>query len=193
MYAPFTVLPQRNNAGFLGTVNQPLHPIMSGVSALYVALFRTGNTSTTLRSPNCVSLAEYGDSSRCLAASFDSAGQRAASLSMFPLTHRQSTATGQWCRLIVNALNWATVGPSVGVTVPNGGENWSGGTVHNITWTQTSNGVKDSIYRRRLDLDRRDLLCHAAGATPVLLDRTDHADHAGAGESRDLERRRRQS
>jgi hypothetical protein len=146
LYAPFTVLPSYNAPGFMATVNQPLHPIMSGVSAVYMGNWRTGNKRSTLRSPDCVSLAEYGDSSRCLVACFDSAGQRAASLGMFPLTYWQSTATGQWCRLIVNALNWVAVGPSVGVTAPNGGESWPGGTVHNITWNQTSNGVKDSIY-----------------------------------------------
>jgi hypothetical protein len=145
-YAPFTVQPHTNTAGSMGTVYQPLHPIMASVSAIYVSCYRTGNTTSTLRSPNCVSLAEWADSGRCLAACFDSAGQRAASLGMCPLSYWDSTATGQWCRLTVNALEWAAVGPSVGVTAPNGGENWAGGTVHDITWTQTSNGVKDSIY-----------------------------------------------
>jgi len=145
-YAPFTVLTWSTTSGFIGVVNQPLHPVMSGVSAVYVSDWRTGNKSSTLRSPNCLSLAEYADSSRCLAACFDSAGQRAVSLGMYPVTYWRWTATGQWCRLIVNALNWTAVGPSVGVTAPNGGESWPGGSVHNITWTQTSNGVKDSIY-----------------------------------------------
>ena len=146
LYAPFTLLSSSLTSGFMGTVNQPLHPIMSGVSALDVGDYRTGDKFSTLRSPNCVSLAEWADSNRVLAASFDSTGQRAASLGFYPLDYWIQTATGQWCRLIVNALEWAAVGPSVGVTVPNGGESWAGGSVHNITWTQTSNAVKDSIY-----------------------------------------------
>jgi hypothetical protein len=145
-YAPFTVRANSYSPGTMGTVHQPLHPIMSGVSALYVSNFCTGNTHSTLRSPSCVCLTEYTDSSRCLAAGFDSAGQRAVSLGFFPVTYWQATATGQWCRLMVNALNWTAVGPSVGVTAPNGGESWRAGTVHNITWTQTPNGVHDSIY-----------------------------------------------
>jgi hypothetical protein len=146
LYASFTVRGMMNSSGFLGTVNQPLHPVMTGVSALTVSNYRTGNKSNTLRSPNCLTLAEWGDSSRVLAASFDSAGQRAVSIGMYPVLYWRWTATGQWCRLFVNALNWAAVGPSVGVTAPNGGENWAGNTVHDITWTQTTNGIKDSIY-----------------------------------------------
>ena len=145
-YAPFAALPRSNDSGSMGAVHQPFHPIMAGVSALHVGDWRTSNTYSSLRSPNCVCLTEYTDGNRCLAACFDSAGQRAASLGMFPLTFWQNTVTGQWCRLIVNALEWAAVGPSVAVTVPNGGESWYAGSVHNITWTQTQNGVKDSIY-----------------------------------------------
>ena len=145
-YAPFTIQSTSYSPGSMGTVHQPLHPIMSSVSALTTGDYRSGNTPSTLRSPNCVCLAEYTDGNLCLAASFDSAGHRAASLGMFPLTYWYSSISGQWLRLIVNALDWAAVGPSVGVTVPNGGEDWTGGTVHNITWSQTGNGVKDSIY-----------------------------------------------
>ncbi|HTW92438.1 MAG TPA: FlgD immunoglobulin-like domain containing protein [bacterium] len=144
-YAPFTVQSASLTPGTMGTIHQPLHPVISGVSAITMDNFRTGNTPGTLRSTSCVGLAEYTDS-HCLVAYFDSAGQRAASLGMFPLTYWQDTAAGQWCRLMVNALNWAAVGPSVGVTAPNGGESLYAGTVHNITWTQTANGASDSIY-----------------------------------------------
>jgi len=130
----------------MGAVRQPAHPMMSGVSAVSVGGFRTGNKNGTLRSTNCVSLAEYTDAGLCLAACFDSAGRRAASIGLFPLTYWQSSASGQWCRLIVNALDWTAVGPSVGVTAPNGGESWHADSVCNITWTQTDNGVRDSIY-----------------------------------------------
>jgi hypothetical protein len=146
VYAPFTVLSQLNTAGSMGTVHQPLHPLMSGVSAVAVGSYRTNNTHSSLRSPNCVCLTEYTDGNRCLVASFDSAGQRAATLGFYPLDYWISTATGQWCRLMVNALNWTVVGPSVGVAVPNGGESWLAGSVHNITWSQTDNGIRDSIY-----------------------------------------------
>jgi hypothetical protein len=146
MYAPFTVTSAHDSPGTMGTVHQPVHPVLSGVSDLYVGNFRSGNTHVSLRSPNCVCLAEYTDSSRCLVASFDSAGQRAVSLGMYPLDYWISSATGDWCRLLVNALDWTAVGPSVGVTVPDGGESWIAGTVHDITWMQTGNGVRDSIY-----------------------------------------------
>ncbi len=145
-FAPFTVQSTEYSAGSMGTVHQPLHPIMSGVTELATDNYRTGNTPGTLRSPNCISLAEYTDANRCLATCFDSAGRRAASLGMFPLTYCYTTITGQWLRLLVNAINWVAVGPSIGVTAPNGGETWNGGSVHNITWTQTDNGVSDSIY-----------------------------------------------
>ncbi len=145
-YAPFRVSSPSGTPGSMGTVRQPFHPMMSGVSAISVGGFRTGNNNGSLRGPNCVSLAEYTDAGLCLAACFDSAGGRAASLGLFPLTYWQSSASGQWCRLIVNALDWTAVGPSVGVTVPNGGETWHADSVYNITWTQTDNGVKDSIY-----------------------------------------------
>jgi len=65
---------------------------------------------------------------------------------MDPMDYWITPTTGQWCRLMVNALDWVAVGPSVGVTAPNGGETWDVGSVHNITWTQTANGVSDSIY-----------------------------------------------
>jgi hypothetical protein len=145
-YAPFTFQSYSTSPGTMGTVHQPLHPVMSGVSALSVGNYRTGNTHSSLRSANCACLGEYTDGNLSLAASFDSAGQRAASLGFYPLDYWISTATGQWCRLLVNTLDWTAVGPSVGVTVPNGGESWIAGTVHNITWSQTISGVKDSIY-----------------------------------------------
>ena len=146
LYAPFTVQNASFSSGTMGPVHQPLHPIMSGVSALSVGDYRTGNTHSSLRSANCTCLSEYTDGNLSLAACFDSAGQRAASLGMDPLDYWISTATGQWCRLMENALDWTAVGPSVGVTAPNGGESWIGGAVHNITWSQTGNGVRDSIY-----------------------------------------------
>ena len=145
-YAPFTLQDYSGSPGTMGTVHQPLHPIMSGVSALYLSNWRTGNIHGSLRSANCACLSEYTDANICLAASFDSAGQRAASLGFYPLAYWIASATGQWCRLMVNALKWTAVGPSVGVTVPSGGENWIAGTVHDIRWSQTVNGVRDSIY-----------------------------------------------
>jgi hypothetical protein len=145
-YAPFTVQSAAFSAGSMGTVHQPLHPVMSGVSALSVSNYRSGNTHSTLRGPHSVCLAEYTDANLCLAAGFDSAGQRAASIGMDPMDYWIASATGQWCRLMVNTLNWAAVGPSVGVAAPNGGESWIAGTIHDIRWGQTGNGVRDSIY-----------------------------------------------
>jgi hypothetical protein len=145
-YAPFTVSTPSSTPDSLGAIYQPFHPVVLGVSAISVAGFRTGNNNGSLRSPNCMSLAGYTTAGVCLAACFDSAGQRAASLGLYPLAYWQSYASGQWCQLIVNALNWTAVGPSVAVTAPNGGETWHVDSVHNITWTQTDNAVRDSIY-----------------------------------------------
>jgi len=145
-YAPFTIQTCAYSSGSMGIVHQPLHPMMAGVSAITMNNYRTGNTLSTLRNPNCVCVAEYTDANRCLATYFDSAGQRAVSLGMYPMSPWIGGASGQWCRLMVNALNWAAVGPSVGVAAPNGGETWHAGSVHNITWTQTGNAVKDSVY-----------------------------------------------
>lgn len=147
-YAPFTPRSNHDGTDSLGEVHQSLHPVMAQVYLVSVGDWKTGNTASTLRSPNCAALAEFRHDSACFAACFDSAGRRAVSLGLFPLSYWQSpdSASGQWCELLVNALNWVAVGPSVGVSSPNGGETWGIGSVHNITWSQTDNVVNDSIY-----------------------------------------------
>ncbi|MBN2466260.1 hypothetical protein JXD38_11620, partial [candidate division WOR-3 bacterium] len=58
-YMPFTPQTQPSVGGTMAMVHDPFHPIMDGVSALAVADYITGNTHSTLRSPNCVCLAEW--------------------------------------------------------------------------------------------------------------------------------------
>jgi hypothetical protein len=145
-YMPFTVQPQSGSGGSLGTVHDPLHPIMEGVSALAVDNFVTGNTHSTLRSANCVCLAEWDSGNRVVAAYLDSAGVRLASIGFVPF-QLYTNATGDWDRLLVNAILWAWPGmPVVGVTAPDTGDAWTVGTTHDITWTAAGGTiVKDSI------------------------------------------------
>jgi hypothetical protein len=145
-FMPFTQQPQPNVGGTMSLVHDPLHPIMDGVTTLAAAHFITGNTHSTLRSPNCVCLAEWDSDNRSVAAYLDSAGVRLASVGFVPFP-ANSGATGQWAKLLVNAILWVWPGmPAVSVTAPDTGDVWSVGSSHDITWT-AANGpiVKDSI------------------------------------------------
>jgi hypothetical protein len=105
-YAPFTLQTNAYASGSMSTVHYPSHPIMNGVSSITIGNWITGNTHSSLRGSNATCLAEYAAANRCVAACFDSAGQRAVSIGFLPLVYWQSSASGQWCRLIVNALRW---------------------------------------------------------------------------------------
>ena len=145
-YMPFTMQPQAGVGGTMSTVHNPLHPIMDGVTALAVDNYLTGNTHTTLRSPNCVCLAEWDSNNRSVAAYLDSAGVRLVSVGFVPFKN-WSGATGQWARLLVNAILWVWPGmPAVGVTAPDTGDVWVVGTSQDITWTAANGPItKDSI------------------------------------------------
>jgi len=119
---------------------------MDGVSALAAANYITGNTHATLRSANCVCLAEWDSGNRVVAAYLDSADVRLASIGFVPFK-QWSGATGGWARLLANAILWVWPGmPVVGVTAPDTGDVWNVGTSHDITWTAAGGPIlRDSI------------------------------------------------
>jgi hypothetical protein len=145
-YMPFTSLTNSGSGGSMGTVHDPLHPIMDGVAAIAASNFVTGNTHSTLRSSNCVCLAEWDSGNRAVAAYLDSAGVRLASVGFVPFKY-YSGATGQWAKLLVNTILWVWPGmPAVTVTVPDTGNVWYVGTSHDITWTAANGPItRDSI------------------------------------------------
>ncbi len=115
-YMPFTVRSYVNASGSMGTVHDPSHPIMRGVTTIVDnGSVSTGNTPATLRSPNCVPLADYNDG-RSLVAYFDTSGQRAVSIGFLAYWGPAGQLSGQWVRLVVNALKW--VAPSLSVKEP---------------------------------------------------------------------------
>jgi len=111
-YAPFTIQNAYFGTDSMALVHNPAHPIMAGVTSYNsTGPVSTGNTHSTLRSPNCVCLAEYSVGNRCVAACFDSSSRRAVSLGIFPMwPWRGYPSTGQWVRLFENALLWAGSG-----------------------------------------------------------------------------------
>jgi hypothetical protein len=145
-YMPFTSQTNPGVAGSMGTVHDPLHPIMDGVTAIAVTDYITGNTHSTLRSSNCVCLAEWDSDNRSVAAYLDSADVRLASVGFAPFTV-YSGMTGQWARLLANAILWVWPGmPAVTVTAPDTGDVWDVGSSHDITWTAANGPItKDSI------------------------------------------------
>ena len=145
-YMPFTSLSNPDLAGSMGTVHDPLHPIMDGVTAISVTDYITGNTHSTLRSSNCICLAEWDSGNRAVAAYLDSADVRLASVGFVPFTV-YSGATGQWAKLLANAILWVWPGiPAVTVTAPDTGNVWYVGTSHDITWTAANGPItRDSI------------------------------------------------
>jgi hypothetical protein len=126
------------------TILEPSHPIMNGVSA--IGNFTCEPYTTTLRSSFSVRIANWDvTDSYVECAAFDSGGRRTAFLGYHP--NYNSGGTGQWLTQLVNALIWmGNPIPTLMVIAPNGGETWVAGTVHDITWSQDSNVVKDSIY-----------------------------------------------
>ncbi|MBN2464739.1 T9SS type A sorting domain-containing protein, partial [candidate division WOR-3 bacterium] len=83
---------------------------------------------------------------RVVAAYLDSADVRLASLGFVPFQN-YSGATGQWAKLLVNAILWVWPGmPAVSVTAPDTGSIWNVGTSHDITWTAANGPItRDSI------------------------------------------------
>ncbi len=144
-YMPFTTQTQPFSAGTMSTVHEPLHPIMDGVKDLSVANYISGNDHYSLRSPNCVCLAQWDVYNYSVAAYLDSANVRLVSLGFVPTTW--SDPVGDWSRLLVNTILWVWPGtPAVNVSAPDTASVWDVGTSHDITWTADSGPiVRDSI------------------------------------------------
>lgn len=144
-YMPFTTQTQPFSAGNLSTIHDPLHPIMDRVTAISVVNYISGNDHYTLRSPNCVCLAEWDYYNNSAVAYFDSAGVRLASIGFVPTTY--SDPMGDWSRLLVNTILWVWPGtPQVSVHAPDTESVWDVGTSHDITWDADSGPiVRDSI------------------------------------------------
>jgi subtilisin family serine protease len=101
-YMPF---PKSNNSytpGTLGTVYQPNHPIMAGISAIAVGNYVTGATSLQ----HGARIADF-NTGRILAAAFDTLGRRTAEVGFFPTTWQYTTWGGHNARLMLNAMCWA--------------------------------------------------------------------------------------
>jgi hypothetical protein len=143
-YMPFTTRTQPFSAGTMSTIHDPLHPIMDGVKDLSVVNYISGNDHYTLRSPNCVCLAEWDVYNYSVVAYFDSANVRLVSVGFVPT---YSDPMGDWSRLLVNAIDWVWPGtPAVSVSAPDTASVWYVGTSHDITWTADSGPiVRDSI------------------------------------------------
>ena len=144
-YMPFTTRTQPFSAGTMTTVHDRLYPIMDGVKDLSVVNYISGNDHYTLRSPNCVCLAEWDVYNYSVVAYLDSANVRLVSLGFVPTTY--SDPMGDWSRLLVNAILWVWPGtPAVSVSVPDTASVWYVGSSHDITWTADSGPiVRDSI------------------------------------------------
>jgi hypothetical protein len=113
-YMPFTMQNQTVGPVSMGTVHNPAHPIMAGVTAISETAYVTGNTHSTLRSPNCVCLAEWDSGNRSVVAYLDSAGVRLVSVGFLPFKS-YSGVSGQWAKLLANAILWVWPG-SGGIT-----------------------------------------------------------------------------
>jgi hypothetical protein len=115
-YMPFTSQPNSGTGGTMTTVHDPSHPIMAGVDSISASNWVTGNTHSTLRSPNCVCLAEWDSLNRSVVAYFESTGVRTVSIGFVPFRN-YSGVTGQWAKLLANAILWVRPG-SGGIAQP---------------------------------------------------------------------------
>jgi len=144
-YMPFTIRTQPFSGGNLGTIHDRLHPIVDGVTSISVVNYISGNDHYTLRSPNCVCLAEWDVYNYSAVAYFDSASVRLASIGFVPTTW--SDPMGDWSRLLVNTILWVWPGtPTVSVSVPDSASIWDVGSSHDIAWAADSGPIiRDSI------------------------------------------------
>ena len=138
-YMPFTLQPGPGTGASMGTVHNPSHPIMAGVTAIAVTNYVTGNTHSTLRSPNCVCLAEWDSANRSVVAYLDSAGVRLVSVGFVPFKS-YSGATGQWARLLANAILWVRPG-SGGIAQPENNALPSGFAMHQSSPNPMASGA----------------------------------------------------
>jgi hypothetical protein len=95
----------------LGTVQQPGHPIMQGVSTVngtYVTDVTTINSSTYASR-----IADWS-TGQVECATYDSVGYRTAFLGFWPNSYFDTTLTGNWMTQLVNALKWVHSSPPSG-------------------------------------------------------------------------------
>jgi Bacterial Ig domain len=121
----------------------------------YMSMYVTGRTSAdpagTMQTPV---VAQAGQAP--YSASFDSSPYRAGDYSGITIDPNDGTfwAANEYAKIPVDSrANWGTfitnmtlgatgpdtTPPTVTVNAPNGGENWTAGSTHNITWTATDN------------------------------------------------------
>ncbi|MEO0073120.1 MAG: T9SS type A sorting domain-containing protein [candidate division WOR-3 bacterium] len=96
----------------LGTVHQPGHKIMEGVSSLYVGSYT--HYGNTLSHTTAYKVADYTNGYICAACN-DTVNRRVAMIGFFPTAKWYVTVTGQWLRMLKNALMWSFERHDVGV------------------------------------------------------------------------------
>jgi len=101
-YMPFPKLPVAPNAGTLGTVDQPTHPIMQGISAISVGNYRSA--TTTMQHGRRIAAWNTGSN---LVGAFDTLGHRTAEVGFFPTAWKYTAWGGHNARMMVNAMCWA--------------------------------------------------------------------------------------
>jgi hypothetical protein len=97
------------NPGTLGTVYQPSHPIMQGVSTIASNTFTTSSTVPKV-SPYVARIADWNTGGRLECVTYDSLGFRVVYLGFFPCWWINQTLTGQGILQLVNAIKWAEGG-----------------------------------------------------------------------------------
>jgi len=101
-YMPFPKLNVAPNAGTLGTVDQPTHPIMQGISAISVGNYRSA--TTTMQHGRRIAAWNTGSN---LVGAFDTLGHRTAEVGFFPTAWKYTAWGGHNARMMVNAMCWA--------------------------------------------------------------------------------------
>ncbi len=109
-----------NTNGFtgatLGTVYEPTHPIMDGVTTVGCGNWRTAAT-TPMASPYVTRIADWASGNlQCVA--YDSAGSRVVYLGFYAGANFISSPnpnTGDWVRQLSNALRWTAEGSTTAI------------------------------------------------------------------------------
>jgi hypothetical protein len=129
--------------GQLGTVAQPDHPLMAGVSSLSADTYRTGDAPLL---PGAALIASYSDG-QVLAATRQDRGGRVAFLGIYPSA--PGALGGDWEQLIVNAVDWA----GQPVTASVGGPYIIGEGTETVTLDASDSTGGIVAYRWDTDLD----------------------------------------
>jgi hypothetical protein len=116
----------------MGTVNEPSHPIMAGVSSVRARTYRSADGNRVRGGARTV--ASWDDNNVLVAVAEDKPG-RIAFVGFYP-TAWPSHMSGDWQRLVVNALNWAS----------------NGGGQENSAPTVTAPGNQESVERDAVSL-----------------------------------------